>query len=49
MPHSTDPPEGPGIEPPTAVGLSGQGDRLPGHLGKHHAVAFGAIRDAIMS
>ena len=47
FPQPPDPPDGLGIEPPSAVGLSGQGDRLPGHLVQHHAVAVGAIGDAV--
>ena len=46
-PQPPDPPDGLGVEPPSAVGLSGQGDRLPGHLVQHHAVAVGAIGDAV--
>ena len=47
LPQPPDPPDGLGVEPPSAVGLSGQGDRLPGHLVQHHAVALGAIGDAV--
>ena len=46
-PEPADPPHGLGVEPPVAVGLASQGDRLPGHLVQHHPVALGVIGDAV--
>ena len=47
FPQPPDPPDGLGVEPPSAVGLSGKDDRLPGHLVQHHAVAVRAIGDSV--